>query len=214
MTDYADKNRLDRLEAAVASLTERVNATERVNLSQWDELQTLRRKLESRHEGVGVVTFDGDLKPVLPPEESRHEEPTADPVCAREGCGHLESQHIEDIGGDSCNLCSCRQFMVPESAPPAAPEIVQCPVCGAMVNEFTLVTGVWEGEPHCNCQPVSPPAAPDLDPVLVAMQLVYESVDRFSRLADEIRGEWHERTGRPNVITDVAIRAYGQQVTR
>lgn len=46
--------------------------------------------------------------------------------------------------------------------PPASPSpvIVECPVCGHMVDESTLITGVWEGEANCKCPDV--PAATDL----------------------------------------------------
>jgi hypothetical protein len=49
-------------------------------------------------------------------------------------------------------------------SPAPAPERVQCPVCGEMVNEESLVTGVWEGEDRCNCPAAEPEPAP-LDPV-------------------------------------------------
>jgi len=44
-------------------------------------------------------------------------------------------------------------------SPAPVPDRVQCPVCGEMANEESLVTGVWEGEARCNCPAPDPVCA-------------------------------------------------------
>ena len=106
-----------------------------------------------------------------------------------------------------------------DDEPPAAPDRVQCPVCGEMANVESLVTGVWEGEPRCNC-PIEPAAPEPLDPVLVetgnyltAHPETLNVLDRISRFLGKI--------DRPEDIDlwefdcfIAAIRAYGKPVTR
>lgn len=77
-----------------------------------------------------------------------------DPMCQ---CGHPKSKHDEVNYGGVCtatisgdeDYCPCFGFTEPPATP--APEIVECPACGEMVDDATLVVSVWEGEPHCNC---------------------------------------------------------------
>lgn len=134
---------------------------------------------------------------------------TADPVCANcdGSCQKCEDAMLERIyGGDD--------------EPPAAPDRVQCPVCGEMANVESLVTGVWKGEPRCNC-PIEPAAPEPLDPVRAIMKLVLQYGADTANAAvcyrhhkDKEADDHNEKAYMRTQEIEMAIRAYGKPVTR